>query len=411
MHIGMVIRQGLFLMPFAPVIYLVLLLFLGAQYQRAHTMERSVLGIKIGSFWLNWLRSLALGLLAGLILSVIVFVVTKYVSLTWSVALSWEYWAILLLFCVIDVRLADISYVGPTLVVALSVLQQIPKVHYPWLPTQIELRTILLLTGAVQLVSGVLGTLNLQKTASPLYLKSRRGQVVGMFVNQLFWPIPLLLPMAGAMVPLAVMTGFGSFAIASRTTDIVRKKRMAMTLIGVFGILAGTLWKTHWWEGVVFAIAALLLRISLLWWIQSFERNSQPLYVRPARGVRILATIPKSPAEQLGLLASEIILKIGNMPVNSPYDVHFAIDQNPAYVKLEVVDERGESRFIGTPLFAGGPSQLGVVVVPDEHLNHYREAYEMGEWNWLWRWWAKRTGRSQKLLPTTAVVSGDSQSL
>ena len=411
MHIGLAIVGGITLLPLAPVVYLLMWLYLAAQYQRAQTLERSILGLKIGSFFGYWWKSVVFGLIVGIILSGGIYLVRHYFLFDWPAALSWQLWALLVVLLLIDVRLADIAYAGPLLIALIFIMSIIPNFHYPWQLSDNQMRSLLLVTGGAQLLSGLLEILNWGQMSSPIFVQSRRGQVVGMFVIQAFRPIPLLLPYFGALMPVAVFTGISGYTLSSENRRLMRMKGLAIALTGLLVLAGAIFWGTGITGLLVTAVVPLLLRIGLLNVLQLLDKDDLPIYVRPARGVRALATLDHSPARQLGIQPGEIIVKIGNIPVNSPYDIHFAIDQNPAYVKLEVVDMRGESRFIGTPIFADGPSQLGVIVVPDEHLHQYREVYEMGRWNWIWRWWAKNPSKSKKSYQRTTIASRENQTM
>ena len=411
MHTGLAIVKGLSLLPLAPAVYLLMLLFLGVQYQRAQMMERSVLGLKVSLFVGYWWKSLLYGMIMGIAISGGMYLIRHYFSFTWSVTLSWELWIVFLLLALIDVRLADIAIVGPVVILLCAGLLMIPSTHFWWLPTLDQLRSLLFIAGATQLFVGILGIINGGRYASPLYVKSKRGQVVGMFISQMFWPIPLLLPSTGMILPAVIFTGINSYSISSPSARIIHKKGQVVLLIGLLVLAGSVLLGTSMVSLLIIAVASLLLRTGLLQIVQILERGGLPIYVQPARGVRVLASLARSPSAQLGLQAGEIILKIGNILVNSPYDIHFAIDQNPAYVKLEVVDARGESRFIGTPIFADGPSQLGVVVVPDAYLYQYREVYSLGQWNWIWRWWAKDPNKMQSRYRSSVMTPSENQSL
>ena len=411
MHIGLAIAEGFTQLPLAPVIYLVMLLYLMAQYQRGQIMERSILGMKMGSFLGYWWRSLVFGLIVGIILSGGIYLVRHYFLFNWSAALSWQLWALLLVLALLDARLADIAYAGPVLIVFDAILLMIPNVHYPWLLSDDQMRSLLLVTGGAQLLSGLLEILNWGQMASPIYVKSKRGQVVGMFLLQAFRPIPLLLPNLGVLLPTVIFTGISGYSLSSESDRLMRSKGLANALIGLLVLVGSFFLGTSITGLLIMAVVPVFMKIGILNAFQILDKDNLPMYVRPARGVRVLATIDRSPAKQLGLKPGDIILKIGNIPVNSPYDIHFAIDQNPAYVKLEVVDKRGESRFIGTPIFADGPSQLGVIMVPDEHLHQFREVYDFGRWNWVWRWWARNPIKTKQNYHQNVLASKENQSM
>ncbi len=398
-------------MPLTPVVYLLLLLFVGVQYQRAKRMERAIFGLKVSSFWGQWGKSILYGLIIGILVSAGLDLLGRIWLLYVPTALIVEVWAVSLILAMVDVRWADIAFVAPLVIVIAEVLQDFFSLQSVWMPSLAALRSLLLITGVAQALAGIAFMIDAGRNPSPLYVSSKRGQVVGMFVNQSFWPIPLLVPGAGFFLPLAVLAGSSGDSIATQPYRIMRKKGFIMLAVGLLTV-AGcvNLWGSAWG---IFATASigLILRVAGSLVVQWLERGGVPLYVRPNRGVRVLATIAASPAACLGIRFGEIIRKVGSTSVDSPYDVHFAIDQNPAYVKLEVVDTVGEARLIGTPIFADGPSQLGIVVVPDDHLHQYRVVYGLGQWVWIWRWWGRRSKAIAKGIPIPLAAHSEEQPL
>ncbi|GMA50274.1 hypothetical protein GCM10025857_16310 [Alicyclobacillus contaminans] len=98
------------------------------------------------------------------------------------------------------------------------------------------------------------------------------------------------------------------------------------------------------------------------------EQRQDGRYAETPAGVRVLAVVPKSGAAELGLQPGEVITHVNQVPVHSSYDLHFALDQNPAYAKLQVVDTRGEARFVGAPVYDGERHQLGLIAAPSTHM-------------------------------------------
>jgi hypothetical protein len=71
------------------------------------------------------------------------------------------------------------------------------------------------------------------------------------------------------------------------------------------------------------------------------------------------------------------------VPVNTPFDLHFAINQNPAFVKLEVMDDQGEIRFVGKPRYTGEHHNLGLILVPDDAAKEYVRLESIPVWKRL----------------------------
>ncbi len=377
----------------SPWIYLAMVLLVWLQYKRIQRVERASFGMRVTSVLREWLASLAFALLAGIVLTAgllaLGVVIDRYDAL-WM-------WGVLGVLALIDMRYACVAYAASVLALAhvaaaayaghggrlWGPLATLPFVHG---------RSLLFLAGVLHIAEGVLVLFSGHRGASPLFVRSRRGQTVGAYILQKFWPVPLvLLTATGTPLPFPALIGFGGMAVGSLPRAVSRRTGMAVILYGalVTALALLSLWRP--WVLAVSAILAFTAHGMLYAAIQRREwEEKSPLFVRPARGVRILAVIAGSPAHAMGLQPGEVLRRIGATPVNSSYDIHFAIDQNPAYVKMEVLDERKEARFVGMPVYHRDPHQLGIIAVPDERAHAYMEVHSVRVMQWLWRWWRVR---------------------
>ncbi|MNC61811.1 Cell division topological determinant MinJ [compost metagenome] len=83
--------------------------------------------------------------------------------------------------------------------------------------------------------------------------------------------------------------------------------------------------------------------------------------------------LPDSPAEGLDIRTGEILAKVNGLPVTTKDALHAALQANPAYCKLEIINLQGESRFAGRAIFAGEHHQLGILICPDEDTRYVVE--------------------------------------
>ncbi len=375
----------------APVVYIAAGLLVLLQYLRASRLEKASFGLRITAPLRTWLVSMGAGIAAALVVTVALYMLSVRVTV-YEVTVLWIIMAVLWL---IDVRLSCIAYAASLLVVCGEVLRAavnpalMPGVFAPL--DAIHASSLLILSGAAQLSEGVLVQLLGARDPTPLFVQSRRGQVVGAFVLQKFWPLPLLVSTAsGMIVPFPLLIGFSKLAMGSVPERSAHAVSPLLLIHGLLVAVAGFFLRSH---PVGLAVAAALTFLShgaLYAFANHTETAAMPLFARPQRGVRILATLAGSPAEKMALKPGETIVRIGGATVNSSYDIHFAIDQNPAYAKLEVMDLRGEPRFEGAALYTDDPHQLGVAVVPDEHAREYAQVFQLSVGTWLWRWWQPR---------------------
>ncbi len=371
-----------------PWIYLLMVFFVYLQYRRMHKVERAAFGVKISLPWRQWFISVIAGLIASLMISTILSL--SHQSIPTSTVL-WV-WGLTLLFAIIDTRLTCISYstavLGVLQPLALLLINHGVKLPF-FLQTlaATQLLVLLFITGLAHVMEGILIHFFGYRGASPLFVESRRGQIVGGFVLQKFWPLPVMLSSGGLVTPFPILVGFSDITLGQ-----IPKRAVERTwwMVCLFGLITLVLYAVAVYQPNFAFIAAILVGLLhevMYKSVRARDVFATPIFVRPNRGVRVLATLPFSPAKKMGLTAGDTIVKVGGMAVNSPYDIHFAIDQNPAYVKLEVLDLRGELRFMGTPVFTKDPHQIGIIAVPDEHAREYAAIYPLSIGKWVWRWW------------------------
>ncbi|WP_117161371.1 PDZ domain-containing protein [Paraliobacillus sp. X-1268] len=78
-------------------------------------------------------------------------------------------------------------------------------------------------------------------------------------------------------------------------------------------------------------------------------------------GLKVLGIIPGTPAENIGLMIGEKIIKVNGQPVSSEQAFYEALQLNSAYCKLDIRDERGEIRFAQRALYQGEHYELGII--------------------------------------------------
>lgn len=372
---------------YVPWAYLALAIFVLVQYRRVQAVERSAFGVKVTRAVRDWGISLLIGLGAGLCTTAALSLLDAHIVFADVICL----WVIAIVLSLFTIRFTCVSYGAGLLVlaqgIALLVVSQGGRLGYFTFLLSLHASSLLLLAAVLHVVEGALIYLTGFLNASPLFVQSRRGQIVGAFLLQKLWLVPTVLSVTpGFAIPFPVLIGYSGLATSSVPRQMTRS---AGFLTAVYGVCMVGLAILAMHFGHYYTIVALLLiglHEGLYHWVKSQEEEAPPLFVRPFRGVRVLACIPGSPADKMKLVPGETITKVSGISVNSPYDVHFAIDQNPAYVKIEVADDKGEIRFVGTPLYESDPHQLGVILVPDERAREYAQIYRLSVGSWLGRW-------------------------
>jgi hypothetical protein len=264
----------------------------------------------------------------------------------------------------------------------------------------VDVASLLAIAGVMHIVEGALIRGQGTRMATPMFYGGKRGKIIGGYGLQGFWPVPLLLivPLSGgselplpwttvfgggwssgwSVLILPFMIGFTELTLSGLPRDKVRRSSVWLISYGLIVLLLGL--AVRFWNPLAFAacLLAIVLHEALIWYGRWSEERRIPLYVHTERGLRVLAVLPGSSAAEIGIVPGEIIHKVNGMKVLKRADLHQAMQLNPAFTKLEVVNLQGEIKFASRPLYANEHHQLGLILSPDEQAIYYVEARESG---------------------------------
>lgn len=118
-------------------------------------------------------------------------------------------------------------------------------------------------------------------------------------------------------------------------------------------------------------ISVIIALIGREWFFIRFklkDRQRRPFFSPEQGGIRILATIPGTPGEEIGLEVGEKIVKVNGSNVATEQAFYEALQLNRAYCKLDIIDERGEIRFVQRALYEGEHHELGIIFCTQDTL-------------------------------------------
>ncbi|WP_150270671.1 PDZ domain-containing protein [Paenibacillus tepidiphilus] len=364
--------------------YYIALLFVMLYYRRQLAQERDLIHVKLHSWGKEaWLRIWS-GLAAALPLSL----AAVGLGITLPPAAVGLIWAVSLLLMLFRVRYLCFAYAIGILGIAKFVLSFFPDtLQSGWAGTvagalrAMDIPALLVLAGLLHLSEALLARWQGAALATPLFLAGKRGKVVGGYRLEAFWPVPLFLllpagpgagelpwqPLLGGglgLVALPVLIGFSDVTQgllpARKATRISGRLALAgLALLGGAALAA-------WWSPLTLpaALLALLLREGLFHYGALEERGLSPAFVHPPAGRKVLAVLPGSPAEELGIRPGEVLLKVNGMLLTGPAALHEALRMNPAFCKLEVQNLAGESKYLQRAIYDGDHHQLGMILAP-----------------------------------------------
>ncbi len=391
----------------SPYLYLSLLL-IAVVYRRQIQLQRKLFFVRFHSFLREWFVTIFAGLCVGLLASLALFAAGASVQLNLAPVL----WVVAIVLMFMRLRFVCFAYVIGLIGFVQPVLERIEQ--WPdqgwvdWLVTpilQADLYSLLLLVGVLHLAEAFLIRLQGVRMATPLFMMSKRGKVIGGYHLQRFWPIPLILmvPLAdGASVwsmwsdpqqlvqvlmllPFPILIGFSDITITQLPRDKARSISNGLMLYSLLVIGLAVSVKLFPVLTMVAAVLTILAHEALRWYGRSKENKLLPLYTNSSLGLKILAVLPGSPADKLGILAGETIYKVNGLQVHSRMQMYEAMVRNSAYCKLEIFNHDGQLKFLNRAMFAGEHHQLGVVLAPDDDVKHYAEFREYSVFTYL-RW-------------------------
>jgi hypothetical protein len=384
-----------------PFLYLAILLIF-MQYYRQERLERQLFGVRFHHALLETGVSLIYGAAGGLVASLI----TVGLGLVLSPEDMLWVWAVTILLFLFRVRFLCFAYAAGVLGVLQGIVRLWP---HPALPEglaglwrsflSIQVPSILALVAVLHLIEALMIWTRKETSASPLVMKSKRGKLIGGYQLQGFWLIPLLTAVSwqqgggGFTLPFAwwplwpgnaseesirllfipAVVGFADIATSMLPRQKLRRSALSMMVFSL--VLLGLAFISRF--SVMLMMAAAIFSIAahegLVLYGQWLEKKRMPYFVPAGEGLKVLAVIPGSPAKEMGILPGEVIRKVNGIAVRNRSQLYQAIQTQPVYCRLEVINRAGEVKLAQRSLYAGEHHQLGLVIVPDEKTSFYVE--------------------------------------
>lgn len=355
--------------------------------------ERNDFHIRVYDIYQELRYLLPAGLLIGLIVSLI--------TISSGFVISFSMIAVLAIITIVLSLIGNFRYLSSAFTIGFSFILLYLASEMNWdipilseHPSDSSLSGFIVILGILLIVEGIQMVRNGTKKFSPILRESRRGLTVGAHQVKRIWLIPVFcfLPVGPMTAPFEWWPTFDfgttsysliliPFAVGFQqqiqsTLPQIAVKRIGMNVIWLGIIALAIAIAGMWWS--IFSIAAVIIAILGRGWISYRHRvreNSATYYFTPQKkGLMVLAIIPFSPAEKLGLQMGEIIYKCNGQITLNKDEFYKALQKNRAYCKLEVFDVNGEIRFVQGALFEGDHHELGILTIEDKKKWNGNEA-------------------------------------
>ncbi|WP_173915632.1 S1C family serine protease [Halobacillus sp. Marseille-Q1614] len=113
------------------------------------------------------------------------------------------------------------------------------------------------------------------------------------------------------------------------------------------------------------AVGISIIGRFVIYMMQRSRDEEKAYFTEDHRGLRVLGTIPNSPADEMNLLPGELIVQVNGASVSTVREFYEALQRNRALTKMEVRDFRGENRFLQRAAYEGEHHELGVIFVQE----------------------------------------------
>lgn len=360
----------------------VVLLMIYGQYRRFAVIERQTLGYVKNPPGRQMGKALIAGALGGILATAVFIVLGVALNETGILYL----WMLAILLMLIHPRFLCFSY-GAGILAFINLLFGVPKIDIP---------AVMALVAVLHLVEAVLIYFTGGEGATPVYVRDPKRGVVGGFVLQKFWPLPLMALVAAMVTPdmlegaqgvsmpqwwpiirpqevpgpgleyafalFPVLAALGYSDIALTCTPEVKARRTSVRLLAYsLGLLAlAVLAQYH----IAFAFGAALFSPLAHEWVIRLARTSELEGDRGywGRETMILDVKPDTVAERAGLGPGDVITAVNGYPVRTRRDLAEAME--PWAFEAEITVENvftGERRIVRCDEKI---PPLGVMLVP-----------------------------------------------
>jgi hypothetical protein len=384
------------------VVGAVLVLVYG-QYLRIARVEGHLFGTALTDPRQQMLEALVTGGLGG-VLATLLFV---FVGMPLSGAGVMYIWVVALVLAVLHPRFLCFSYAGGLVGLA-HLLFGFPAV---------DVSAVVALVAALHLVEAFLIAFAGAGGATPVYVRSRRGSVVGGFLLQKFWPIPFVALVAGlatmgapdmgreiamplwwplikpglrgglgskpgfGVLPVVAALGYSDVAITRRPAEKARHTAALLVVYSLALLALGVLAGRHPGFSLLAVVFSPLGHEGVIALGRRRELLGEPVFVS-GQGVMVLGVLPGSRAAAMELQPGDLIRRVNGEPIATKADLVSAMHPWAIDAELEV-----ESAFSGAVRHLtcrGKLPPLGAILAPDRGEPFFIDPYRPGG---LLRWW------------------------
>ncbi|MFD1038866.1 PDZ domain-containing protein [Virgibacillus byunsanensis] len=375
-----------------PLLYWIILLVVISGYQRVK-QERINFGTKVFDIFTEWKNTLAVSIIAGIIISLAVV----------GTGIIFSYETILLLSVVMIVlsltfrftMLSSSHTIGITYI--LLIFMPFLLSQQSFMESDMFSHTnfvgLSILIGLFLMVEAILIKTVKRNDFLPSLEVGSRGDWIGRQQLKKLSIIPFF-----TLVPSGMITSFAPFwpyfSLGSETYSLLvvpfivgfnhiikgelpslssSKLARAIFLLGVIIVMIAVGSVFLPWLSLVAVLVAIVGREYINFRHRITDKEKTFYFNRKDNGLKVLAVIPGTPADRLGILVGETIKKVNGIRTNDVNTFYQALQDSSAVFKLELLSDTDEVRFVQSAFYQGDHHELGLIFVKEPHKNKVKQ--------------------------------------
>lgn len=362
-------------------IFLVVLLILFIQYNKISKMERDILGINKESIAKRIFSSTAVGLLGGVLGSIIVILLGVTIE-----ASDFRYIFVLaIILMLIHPRFICFSY-GGGLISLFSLIFGFPDIN---------VSSIMAIVAVLHLVESFLIFIDGDTTKIPIFMETK-GRIVGGFNMMRFWPIPFIVlllvssydissgidmpewwPLFSStdmknifyiMIGVIAALGYGDMAIAQMPREKIKNSSKNLFLFSIVLLILAVISSHIYVFKYIAAIFSPVAHELLIQIGRKTELNGKSIFSPPQKGVLILDTIPGFAGDRMGLKTGDIIFAINGNRVDYKEEIDNVLMETPSYIWIDLYEGPNNIKTLDYKDYGIGIRKLGILTVPKNSI-------------------------------------------
>lgn len=307
------------------------------------------------------------------------------------------------LLAVFNFRYLCFSYAGGILGILSFVFRGQKVFGYMFPDINIDIPGIIALVGILHLMESGLIFLEGSNDSIPIVIK-KEEKLAGAYMMQKYWPLPFALLIMEAVTsmpreiietpnwwpilknvihqpgvmliysicPITAILGYGDIAVSIRPEEKSKRTAISLMFYSLTLISIAVLSPKREWLQFLGVILMPLLHEFLIVRSQRKERFSNPLFVYPDKGVRILELKPDGVAEKIGLKRGDIISKINGIEIQNYIQMKAVLSHYYTFLWFDIISPDEDNKYFEYKAYPDGISDLGIIPLTEQPITVYR---------------------------------------